>query len=67
MATSFSGGTGRSQSTRREPPTMGKQLVNLSLVSGSRVHPFCNLQSRVRTHAVSVIGLLYELLGNRTT
>ena len=25
MATSFSGG--RSQSTRREPPTMGKQLV----------------------------------------
>jgi len=30
MATSFSGG--RSWSTRREPPTMGKQLVNL--------HPF---------------------------
>jgi hypothetical protein len=27
MATSFSGG--RSRSTRREPPTMGKQLVNL--------------------------------------
>jgi hypothetical protein len=26
MATSFSGGG--SQSTRREPPTMGKQLVN---------------------------------------
>ena len=26
MATSFSGG--RSWSTRREPPTMGKQLVN---------------------------------------
>jgi hypothetical protein len=26
MATSFSGG--RSQNTRREPPTMGKQLVN---------------------------------------
>ena len=26
MATTFSGG--RSQSTRREPPTMGKQLVN---------------------------------------
>jgi hypothetical protein len=26
MATSFSGG--RSRSTRREPPTMGKQLVN---------------------------------------
>jgi hypothetical protein len=27
MVTSFSGG--RSRSTRREPPTMGKQLVNL--------------------------------------
>jgi hypothetical protein len=26
MATSFSGG--RSRNTRREPPTMGKQLVN---------------------------------------
>jgi hypothetical protein len=26
MATNFSGG--RSRSTRREPPTMGKQLVN---------------------------------------
>jgi len=57
MKTSFSGG--RSLSTRREPPTMGKQLVNfitLSLI----------LQSRVRTHAVLVIGL-YELLGNPTT
>ena len=28
--------------------------------------PFCNLQSRARTHAVLVIGL-YELLGNPTT
>jgi hypothetical protein len=28
--------------------------------------PFCNLQSRARTHAVLVIGL-YELLGNTTT
>jgi nitrate reductase NapE component len=27
--------------------------------------PFCNLQSRARTHAVLVIGL-YELLGNPT-
>jgi hypothetical protein len=34
--------------------------------TGSRVHPFCNLQSRARTHAVLVIGL-YELLGNPTT
>jgi hypothetical protein len=29
------------------------------------VHFFCNLQSRVRTHAVLVIDL-YELLGNPT-
>ena len=64
MATSFSGG--RSRSTRGEPPTMGKQLVNLSLAAASRVTLFCNLQSRARTHAVLVIGL-YELLGNPTT
>ena len=38
----------------------------LSLVTASRVHPFCNLQNRARTHAVLVIGL-YELLGNPTT
>ena len=38
----------------------------LLLVAASRVHPFCNLQSRVRTHAILVIGL-YELLGNPTT
>ena len=38
----------------------------LSFAVASRVHPFCNLQSRARTHAVLVIGL-YELLGNPTT
>ena len=54
MATSFSGR--KSQTTRREPPTMLKQLVNF----------ITNLQSRGRTHAVLVIGL-YELLGNPTT
>jgi hypothetical protein len=37
----------------------------LSLATVSRVHPYCNLQSRERTHAVLVIGL-YELLGNPT-
>ena len=37
----------------------------LSLAAASRVHPFCNLQSRARTHAVLVIGL-YELYGNPT-
>ena len=62
MATSFSGG--RSRSTRREPPTIGKQLVDF--ITASRVHPFCNSQIRARTHAVLVIGL-YELLGNPTT
>jgi hypothetical protein len=29
----------------------------LSLAAASRVHPFCHLQSRARTHAVLVIGL----------
>ena len=37
-----------------------------TLLPASRVHPFCNLQSRARTHAVLVIGL-YDLLGNPTT
>jgi hypothetical protein len=31
------------------------------LAAASRVQPFCNLQSRARTHAVLVI-CLYELL-----
>ena len=61
---SFRGG--RSRSTRREPPTMGKQLVNFIICGCDSVHPFCNLQSRVQTHAILVIGL-YELLGNPTT
>ena len=37
----------------------------LSLAAASRVHPFCNLQSRARTHAVLVIGL-HELLDPTT-
>ena len=64
MATSLSGG--RSRSTRGEPSTMGKQLVNFITCAVSRIHPLCNLQSRVRTHAVLMIGL-YELLGNPIT
>ena len=47
MATSFSGGGSRS--TRREPLTMGKQLV-IFITCGF----FCNLQSRARTHAVLI-------------
>jgi hypothetical protein len=57
---------GSSRSTRREPPTKGKQLVNFITCGSESSAPFCNLQSRVRTHAVLVIGL-YELLGNPTT
>ena len=63
MATSFSGG--RCRSTRREPPTNGKQLVNFITCDCESSAPFCNLQSRARTHAVLVIGS-YELLGNPT-
>ena len=59
MATSFSGG--RSRSTLREPPTMGKQLVSFIT---------CGCESSalffVIYKAVLVIGL-YELLGNPTT
>ena len=64
MATSFSGG--RSQSTWREAPSMGKQLVKFITCGCESSAPFCNLQSRARTHAVLAIKL-YELLGNPTT
>jgi hypothetical protein len=65
MATRFSGG--RSRSTRREPTTMGKQLVNLTTYGCETMCTlFCYLQSRARTHTVLVI-VLYELLGNPTT
>jgi hypothetical protein len=43
---------------------LGKTKVTRAVAS--RVHPFCNLQSRARTHAVLVIGLC-ELPGNPTT
>ena len=50
-----------------EVPTIGKQLVNvITCGCESSASFFVNLQSRVRTHAVLVIGL-YELLGNLTT
>jgi hypothetical protein len=38
MVTSFSGG--RSRNTRREPPTMGKQLVNFITCSCESSSPF---------------------------
>ena len=49
MATSFSGG-----GNRGEPPIMGK-LVNFITCESSA--PFFVIYSRVRTHAVLVIGL----------
>ena len=62
MMTSFSGGR-----SRREPSTMGKQLVNyITCGCKSSAPSFCKLQSWVRTHVVLVIGL-YDLLGNPTT
>ena len=64
MAISFSGG--ESRSTRREPPTLGKQLVNFyHLRLRAKCALFCYLQSWARTHAVLVIGL-YELLDPTT-
>jgi hypothetical protein len=63
MATSFIGGGSRC--TRREPPTLGKQLVNFITCVASRVHLFCNLQRWERTHAVLVIDL-YELIDPTT-
>jgi hypothetical protein len=52
--------------TRKDSPTMEKQLVNFITCCCELSAPFCNLQSRTRTHAVAVIGL-NELLGNLTT
>jgi hypothetical protein len=63
MATSFS--DEGSRGTRREPPTLDKQLVNFITCAASRVYPFCNLQSWARAHAVLVMGL-YELLDPTT-
>jgi hypothetical protein len=66
MATSFS--SGGSRSTRREPPTMDKQLVNFITCDCESSAPFFVIykESRARTHAVLVIGL-YDVLGNPTT
>jgi hypothetical protein len=57
MATSFSGGGSRS--TWREPPTLGKQLVNFITCGCELSAPF------FVTHTVLVIGL-YELLDPTT-
>jgi len=50
MATSCS--VGRTRGIRREPPTMGKQLVSwITCGCESSAPIFCNLQSRARTRA----------------
>jgi hypothetical protein len=55
------------EATRREPPTLGKQLVKfVTCGCESTGTIFCNLPSLAWTHAVLVIGL-YELLGIPTT
>jgi hypothetical protein len=58
MAISFSGGGSRS--TRREPPTMGKQLVNFITCGCKLSAPFFEIYK-----TVLVIGL-YELLDPAT-
>ena len=50
MATSFSGG--RSRSTRREPPTMGKQLVNF-ITCGCILQGKYKHTTNVKTDALS--------------
>ena len=66
MTTSFR--DGRSRSTRREQPTMGKQLVIFITCGCESSAPSFVIYklSRARTHAVLVIGL-YALLSNPTT
>jgi hypothetical protein len=61
MAISFSGGR-----SRREPLTMGKQLVNFNTCGCESSAPLFVIYKAGQTHAVLVIGL-YELLGNPTT
>ena len=50
----------------KEPPTMGKQLVNFITCGCTSSAPFCNSQSRAQTQVVLVI-CMYELLSNPTT
>jgi hypothetical protein len=65
MATSFSGG--RSRSTRREPPTMDKQLVNFITCGCELSAPLLVIYNARREHTLVLLIGLYELLGNPTT
>jgi hypothetical protein len=59
----FSPGTPDSSTTKTGSHDIAEILLKVALKrqksnpATSRVHPFCNLQSRVRTHAVLEIGL----------
>ena len=58
MATSFSGG--RSRSTQREPPTMGKQLVNFVTCGCESSAPFFNSPGHVSyCHRFSSVNISY--------
>jgi len=60
MATSFSGGG--SGSTRREPPTMGKQLVNFITCGCESSAPFFIIYKAGREPTPLLVIGLYELL-----
>jgi hypothetical protein len=66
MATSFSGG--RSRSTQREPPTMGKQLVNL-ITCGCESSALLFEKPGANPHHIGdrLQLVMYKLLGNPTT
>ena len=55
MATSFSGG--RSRSTRREPPTMGKQLVNFITCSYESSAPFFSSPCQRQSELLPSVGI----------
>ena len=61
MATSFSGG--RSRSTRREPTTMGKQLVSFITCGCESSAPF--LYARLETVHIMWLGMAGGLVGRR--
>jgi len=63
----FNATGGRSRSTRREPPTMDKQLVNFITCGCESSAPFFAIyKAGCEPHTLLVIGL-YELLGDPTT
>jgi hypothetical protein len=63
----FSPGTSAASTTKAGRHDIAEILLKVALKhQKSKVHPFCNIQSRARTYAILVIGL-YELLGNPTT